>query len=64
MTEPELAPRRDPAVERQIALATLRLRRYRLARDRARAQRLEAAPRLARLIAMALQRQGPVAINA
>ena len=45
---------RDADVERQVALATLRLRRYRLARDRARAERLQSSPRLARTIAALL----------
>ena len=47
-------PRRDPALDRQIAEATERLRRYRLIRDRARAARMQEVPRLARLIAATL----------
>ena len=50
----EAAPRRDETVQRQIAQATQRLRRYRLARDRARAARLGQAPYLASLIASIL----------
>ncbi len=45
-------------VRRQIAHATLRLRRYRLARDRAREERLRQAPRLQQLIAALLNPSG------
>ncbi len=51
------APAEDD-VRRQIAHATLRLRRYRLARDRARAQRLQQSPRLRQLIASLLKPTG------
>jgi len=48
------APHEEDHVKRQIAHATLRLRRYRLARDQARAARLKSSPRLARLVAALL----------
>ena len=51
---PKTQIERDADVERQVAQATLRLRHYRLARDRARAQRLQSSPRLARTIAALL----------
>ena len=47
--------RAEDDVRRQIAHATLRLRRYRLARDRAREQRLKQSPRLQQLISMLLK---------
>jgi hypothetical protein len=48
----------EEAVRRQIAHATLRLRRYRLTRDRARALRLKSQPHLARLITALLEAKG------
>ena len=54
-----LKPRRDPALDVQIAEATERLRRYRLIRDRARVERMREFPRLARLIAATLGTVAP-----
>lgn len=51
------APAEDD-VRRQIAHATLRLRRYRLARDRAREERLRQSPRLQQIIATLLKPNG------
>lgn len=45
----------DDTVGRQVASATKRLRRYRLARDRARLARLAAQPELARAVAALLR---------
>jgi hypothetical protein len=45
----------DAAMRRQIAYATQRLRRYRLARDRAQLVRLESEPHLYQLIAGVLK---------
>lgn len=45
---------RDESLERQVALATERLHRYRLNRDKARARRLKASPQLAQAIASLL----------
>ncbi|WP_373502916.1 hypothetical protein [Aestuariivirga sp.] len=47
-------PPTEETMRRQIACATLRLRRYRLARDRAQMKRLENAPGLKRAIAALL----------
>lgn len=51
------AAQHDDAPRRQIANATLRLRRYRLARDRARMERLQSEPHLFELIAGLLKPQ-------
>ena len=47
----------DEAPRRQIATATLRLRRYRQVRDRARMERLKSQPHLFELIAGLLKPQ-------
>lgn len=48
-------PAADETVRRQIAHVTQRLRRYRLARDRARLNRLKSQPELADAIAALLR---------
>lgn len=54
LTRTTALPPTEETVRRQIACATLRLRRYRLARDRARMKRLENAPGLKQAIAALL----------
>ncbi len=48
-------PAAEEALRRQIASATQRLSRYRLARDRARLNRLKSQPELAEAIATLLR---------